>query len=99
MLPITEQYGHVPRHAVSIGMGPYQVKGQWSIYCSVSTTRDNSILKIYLHVSMMAVNRRTRDEQVLEAIFNPENPVTDIEVSGGTISSCTDQQFLVLFLL
>ena len=33
---------------------------------------------------MMAVNRRTRDEQVLEAIFNPENPVTDIEVSGGT---------------
>ena len=32
---------------------------------------------------MMAV-RRTRDEQVLEAIFNPENPVTDLEVSGRT---------------
>ena len=31
----------------------------------------------------MAV-RRTRDEQVLEAIFNPENPVTDLEVSGRT---------------
>ena len=40
---------------------------------------------------MMAVNRRTRDEQVLEAIFNPENPVTDIEVSGATVSSCPDQ--------
>ena len=32
---------------------------------------------------MMAV-RRTRDEQVLEAIFNPENPVTDLEVTGRT---------------
>ena len=48
---------------------------------------------------MMAVNRRTRDEQVLEAIFNPENPVTDIEVSGATVSSCADQEFLCLFLL
>lgn len=47
---------------------------------------------------MMAVNRRTRDEQVLEAIFNPENPVTDIEVSGATVNSCSDKEFL-LFLL
>ena len=36
----------------------------------------------------MAVSRRTRDEQVLEAIFNPENPVTDLEASGRT-----DNQF------
>ena len=33
---------------------------------------------------MMAANKGTRDEQVLEAIFNPENPVTDLEVSGRT---------------
>ena len=29
-----------------------------------------------------------RDEQVLEAIFNPENPVMDLEASGRT-----DNQF------
>lgn len=30
----------------------------------------------------MASSRRTADEQVLEAIFNPENPVLDLEASG-----------------
>jgi len=30
----------------------------------------------------MASSRRTADEQVLEAIFNPENPVIDLEASG-----------------
>ena len=40
------------------------------------------------HVPIIMAVRRTRDEQVLEAIFNPENPVTDLEVSGRT-----DNQF------